>query len=160
MALVAGLLQGPDQEILAYLLVALWGLGIGWKFAVDRMLCAMILPKSESNYTEFIGFYIFSRYCLSWLPPLLFTLLNERTDVSLQGIMALLDVFFLLALLTYIFGVRVDRYAQAVVDAQPRATPANLTCTYDEGDDSRPDSAECDVQERNKSMLVMQSVST
>ena len=105
--LVAVILKGPDQAMGAYLLAILWGIGAGWKWTVDRMLYAMILPKNQN--AEFSGSYVFFRQCLTWLPPLVFTVMNEN-DVSLRFGMASVNIFFVLALLFLYFGVGIQRY--------------------------------------------------
>ena len=77
-ALVAGILEGPDQELLAYLFAIGWGIGIGWKWTCDRMLFAAILPPGQN--AEFSGAFVFFRQCLTWLPPLVFNIMNFRTS--------------------------------------------------------------------------------
>ena len=80
-ALVAGILEGPDQELAAYLFAIGWGIGIGWKGTCDRMLFAAILPPGQN--AEFSGAFVFFRQCLTWLPPLVFNIMNE-SDISLR----------------------------------------------------------------------------
>jgi MFS-type transporter involved in bile tolerance (Atg22 family) len=59
-SLVAGILKSPSQKTVAYFLAIGWGVGIGFKWTVDRMLYAMILPNKNQN-TEFSGVYVFFR---------------------------------------------------------------------------------------------------
>ena len=106
-SLVAAILRGPEQATGAYLLAIAWGIGTGWKWTVDRMLYAMLLPKNQN--AEFSGSYVFFRQCLTWLPPLIFTLMNEA-DISLRWGMASVNIFFILALATLYFGVGIKRY--------------------------------------------------
>jgi len=105
--LVAAILKSPDQAAGAYVLGALWGVGGGWKFTVDKMLYAMILP--ENRNAEFSGSYVFFRQCLAWLPPLVFTFMNEA-GVSLRWGMGSVNIFFVLAALFLYFGVGIKRY--------------------------------------------------
>lgn len=70
--LVAAFLKSPDQEIGAYLLAVGWGIGTGWKWTVDRMLYATLLPPHQNS--EFSGAFLFFRQCLTWLPPLIITM--------------------------------------------------------------------------------------
>ena len=111
--LVGVLLKGPDQKLGAYVLAAGLGIGVGWKFTCDRLLFGMILPSGQN--AEFSGTYVFFGMCLTWLPPLVFTFLNEA-DVSLRWGMASLNIFFALGLLVYYFGV--GNYASAVAVAR------------------------------------------
>lgn len=120
--LVAVLLKGPDQQVGAYLLAIGWGVGTGWKWTVDRMLYAMLLPPNQN--AEFSGAYIFFRQCLTWLPPLVFTILNEA-DVSLRWGMASLNIFFVLTAAILYFGVGVKRYSTMVQQVADSASEAN-----------------------------------
>jgi MFS-type transporter involved in bile tolerance (Atg22 family) len=115
-ALVSIFLKGPDQATGAYILAVPWGIGTGAKWTSDRMLFARIVPGGQN--TELSGCYGFSRQVLTWLPPLVFTLLNE-SDVSLRWALISLDIFFLLGFLSY--GC-VGSYAAAVAAAHA-ATP-------------------------------------
>ena len=134
--LVAVILKGPDQALGAYLLAILWGIAAGWKWTVDRMLYAMILPKNQN--AEFSGSYVFFRQCLTWLPPLVFTVLNEN-NVSLRYGMASVNIFFVLALIFLYFGVGIQRYNDFVsssaegnnnsnANAGEAPTETELTC--------------------------------
>lgn len=38
-AVAAGVLKHPGQEVQAYIIVFFWGIGTGWKWTSDRMLC-------------------------------------------------------------------------------------------------------------------------
>jgi MFS-type transporter involved in bile tolerance (Atg22 family) len=114
-AFVSIFLKGPDQSTGAYILAVPWGIGSGAKWTSDRMLFARIVPGGQN--AELSGGYVFFRQVLTWLPPLVFTLLNE-SDVSLRWAIASLDIFFLLGLAAY---WRVGSYAAAVAEAH--ATP-------------------------------------
>jgi len=122
--LIAVILKGPDQAMGAYLLAIVWGIGTGWKVTVDRMLYAMILPKNQN--AEFSGSYIFFRQCLTWLPPLIFTALNEN-DVSLRIGMGSVNIFFVLGLLFLYFGVGIKRYDDYIISTSNNATDVEMT---------------------------------
>lgn len=119
-ALVAIFLKGPDQATGAYILAIGWGLGTGWKWTCDRLLFARIVPGGQN--VELSGGYVFFRQVLTWLPPLVFTIMNEA-DISLRWAILSLDVFFILGLLAY---YRVGDYAEAVAGAR-----AGLTQEHD-----------------------------
>lgn len=97
-SLSAGLLSGPGQQTLAYILVFFWGLGIGWKWTTDRMLSASIIPKEQN--AEYMGIYLFFGAILTWAPPLIYTALNEA-GVSQQIGLASLNIFFVIGLFAY-----------------------------------------------------------
>lgn len=48
-----------------------------------------------------MGFFLFSGQCLTWIPPLVFTAINE-SGVSQRVGVAALDVFFILAIIFYL----------------------------------------------------------
>jgi UMF1 family MFS transporter len=97
-SLCAGLLSGPGQQTLAYILIFFWGLGIGWKWTTDRMLSAAIIPKEQN--AEYMGIYLFFGAILTWAPPLIYTALNEG-GVSQQIGLASLNIFFVIGLFAY-----------------------------------------------------------
>lgn len=68
-------LTGPGQHIEAYLFSFFWGIGTGWKWTNDRMLASVLIPPGQD--AELMGTYLFASQCLTWVPPLVFTLLNE-----------------------------------------------------------------------------------
>jgi MFS-type transporter involved in bile tolerance (Atg22 family) len=83
-------LNGPGQQVRAYCIVAFIGFCGGWKYNLDRLLGASIIPKGQD--TELMGFYLFSGQCLGWLPLLVFTILNG-TGLSPRINTALLIVY-------------------------------------------------------------------
>jgi MFS-type transporter involved in bile tolerance (Atg22 family) len=87
-----------SSKVRVYVLVAFWGIGNGWKWTCDRLASARLCPPSQSG--EFMGLYLFSTIVLTWLPPLVFTLLFEA-DISMQVGLATLDVWFVLSAASY-----------------------------------------------------------
>lgn len=98
-AMFAIFLVGPGQYIETYLISFFWGMGTGWKWTMDRLLAATIIPKGQD--AELMGFFLFSGQCLSWIPPLVYTGLNEA-GVSQRVGVASLDLFFALSVLCYL----------------------------------------------------------
>ena len=76
-----------------------WGLGTGQKWASDRMVLLLVLPPDQN--AELMGIYVFFRQVLSWLPPLVFTILNERGVEQRYGILTL-TIYFVLSFLACI----------------------------------------------------------
>ena len=144
--LAATILTDRDQATAAYLLAMAWGIGTGWKWAVDRLLYATILPQNQN--AEFSGAYTFFRQCLTWLPPLVFTLMNEH-DVSLRIGMGSINVFFVLALTFLYFGVGIQSYNDFVADTtanNTEVTNRTPTSTEDASSITPPDIKEAAVE--------------
>jgi len=69
-------LTGPERRNFAYLFAALWGMALGWMYPSQRVLFCTLIPKKQE--TELMGLFVFSGQILGWLPPLIFTVMNER----------------------------------------------------------------------------------
>jgi hypothetical protein len=166
-ALIAILLKGPGQEIEAYILAGGYGLGMGWKWTCDRMVLVLCLPNTEQN-AELSGVYVFSRQILSWLPPLVFTVLNEK-GVSLRIGIATLDIYLLAGLFAYwrllVSGPEVDTSDAATDDSPEQAENVQAESllvsgpevdTSDAATDDSPEQAENEVHasEPEKDALV------
>jgi len=106
-ALFAAFVTGPGQYWRTYFLAFFWGLGVGWKWTCDKLTASSIIPEGQD--TELMGVFLFAGQCLSWLPPLVYTALNEA-GVSQRIGVASLDVYLLIALLGYCF---MGKYATA-----------------------------------------------
>lgn len=85
-------LNGPGQQLETYLLAAGWGWGTGWKWTADRLVASTIIPLGQD--AELMGTYLFHGQVLTWLPPLLFTVLNEA-GVDSQIAVCSLGIWFL-----------------------------------------------------------------
>jgi UMF1 family MFS transporter len=107
-SLAALILTGPDCKIQTYIIVAGWGIGGGFKHTATRMLASAISPKSSE--AEMMGYYLFADQSLSWLPPLVFTAMNEFGLGQRIGILSL-NIYFLIALVAY---YKMGDYREAV----------------------------------------------
>jgi UMF1 family MFS transporter len=92
-ALFIGLIAGPDQMNWAYLFSVLYGVAYGWYYPSSNGFFVSLVP--EELVTELWGFNMFASVILSWVPPLIFTTLNETTGNLRLGIIGILA--FLLA---------------------------------------------------------------
>jgi len=98
------ILEGPGQQMETYLLAAVWGCGTGWKWTTDRLVASTIIPVGQD--AELMGTFLFAGQCLTWLPPLLYTGLNEsgvdpRLSICSLSIWFLLGIFALIAVGDY-----------------------------------------------------------
>jgi MFS-type transporter involved in bile tolerance (Atg22 family) len=73
----------------------MWGIGLGWLHPMHTILFLGLTP--DHARTEFMGIFIFSQQILAWLPPLVFTILNE-VGVPMTIGLASLNVFFAIGL--------------------------------------------------------------
>jgi len=118
-SLAAIILKGPGQQLETYIIVAGWGIGGGFKLTATRMLASTIIPEGQD--AELMGFYLFADQLLSWLPPLVYTALNEA-GISQRIGLATLNIYFLIALVAYFM---MGNY-RAAVETAGRSTAGDV----------------------------------
>jgi UMF1 family MFS transporter len=109
--LAAIVLTGPEHKHYVVIFGVLWGISMGWLHPMHTVLFLGLTP--DHARTEYMGIYIFCQLVLSWLPPLVFTVLNEL-GVSMSIGMASLNIFFVLGLISLQSIGRYDQLAMAV----------------------------------------------
>lgn len=107
-AAASQVLTGPDRKNLALVFGGLWGIGLGWLPPMHTTGFIALIPKNQE--AELMGMFLLCNQVLAWLPPLLFTVLNEAGYDMAYGL-ASLDIFFLMGL---ICRVCVGDYQRAV----------------------------------------------
>lgn len=86
----------PNHQARLFVLATIWGLLTGWKEPVDKtILCACVPYGIEA---EMMGLYVFASQILSWVPPLVFTLMNEN-GISMKYGLSSFGGYLLLAFL-------------------------------------------------------------
>lgn len=85
-------LKKPDQEGLAYCFAMIWGVGIGWIYPSEKTLYVTIIPRGQE--AELMGVYICACQILSWLPPLVFSVMTEA-GISMQVALFTLTIYFI-----------------------------------------------------------------
>lgn len=90
-------LSSPEDKPVAYWFGAGWGLAIGWFYPAENLYFALCMPKGRE--AELSGFYVYCTQILVWLPPLLFTTLNEAGIHQKWGL-STINIFFLLAIIS------------------------------------------------------------
>lgn len=90
-------LTGPEHKQYAIIFGTLWGVGLGWLHPMHTIMFLGLTP--DHARTEFMGIFIFSQQVFAWLPPLVFTILNELGFSMTIG-MASLNSFFVLGLIS------------------------------------------------------------
>jgi len=90
-AVAAVVLSSAQMKLYCYLFGVFWGISLGWFYPTEDLMLSMICPVGQE--AELSGFFVFSSNILVWLPPLIFTAMNE-SGISMQwGLMSLV-IFF------------------------------------------------------------------
>lgn len=111
-ALMAGLIAGPDQLGLFYLLSAGIGIVLGWLVPTERVLFCTLAPVGHE--AEMMGLILCVHSMAAWVPPLLFSIMNEA-GFSLRWALASQDVLYAFALVA---SLGVGDYETALAQAR------------------------------------------
>jgi len=74
-------------------LAFIWGVAVGWKWTTDRFLASTLIPDGQD--AELMGVFLFAGQVLTWIPPLVFTAMNEAGVNQSIGIGSFSIYFFL-----------------------------------------------------------------
>jgi MFS-type transporter involved in bile tolerance (Atg22 family) len=107
------ILKGPGKQNETYILALIWGLGTGWKRTTDRLLASILIPKGQD--AELMGVFLFCGQSLTWLPPLIFTAVNEA-GVSQRVGVGMLSIYFFIGLVSLSM---IRNYREATVHRIP-----------------------------------------
>jgi MFS transporter, UMF1 family len=95
-------LHGQGQQLSVYCFAAVWGLSMGWVYPTEKVLYCTIIPKGQE--AELMGVYICACQILSWLPPLVFTIMNEAGISMRVGLLTLNAYFFASFVILFFVG--------------------------------------------------------
>ena len=98
-ALFIGIVSGPQHVNITYVFSVLYGIAFGWYYPISNGLFVSLVPPER--VTELWGFNMFAAVVLSWVPPLIFTSLNESTGnlrLGLLGMIVFLVIGFFIAM--------------------------------------------------------------
>ncbi|KAL7528481.1 hypothetical protein ACHAXR_002468 [Thalassiosira sp. AJA248-18] len=110
--LAAITLTGPDSKNVMYFFSAIWGVCLSWLHPTHASLYCTIIPRGQES--TLMGIYIFSGSVLAWLPPLLFSFLNE-IGASMSIGLASLNLFFAGG---FILLLMIGNYDEAIAVSQ------------------------------------------
>jgi len=116
-----------------------WGACGGWKYTVERFITITIIPEGQD--AELMGMYLFAGQILSWLPPLVFTVMNEA-GVSIRISMISLLLFWLVAIICLQCMRCCDNAVSATQESQPAAVTELESEEQDTSDKSEKFEAE------------------
>lgn len=95
--LAAHFLRGPEDKQLTWVFGGMWGMSLAWLPPQHTAAFVPIIPRHNHQETELMGIYLLAGQILSWLPPTLFTILNEMGVPMSYGLVSL-NIFFLLGI--------------------------------------------------------------
>ena len=98
--LAALILKDPNHINSVYIFCSIWGACIGWLHPTHSALYCTIIPRGSES--EMMGLYLFSGSLLSFLPPFIFTCLNE-IGMSMDIGLASLNLFFAGGFIFFLF---------------------------------------------------------
>ena len=78
-ASISFLVYQPGHEPRLFGLAIGLGFTIGWKEPTDKTIWCRLVPPTKS--AEMMGLYLFFSQILTWLPPLVFTFVNEIASI-------------------------------------------------------------------------------
>jgi len=119
----------PGQLVKTYAILFSIGISGGWKNNMDRLVSASIIPKGQDG--EMMGFFLFAGQCLSWLPLIVFTAMNEK-GISIKISIITLDTYLVIALIAYVL---IGKYPTARKQVR-RETVYGKNCDGDDDDDN------------------------
>ncbi len=97
----------PGQKQYVYLVGASWGFLLGWYYPTEVLIYSSLMPSGQE--AELAGFALFCSQILGWLPPLMFTVLNEKPNVHISWGGIQLNIYFFISLCCYWFIPQWDK---------------------------------------------------
>eukprot|EP00980_Cylindrotheca_fusiformis_P004692 scaffold993_cov110-Cylindrotheca_fusiformis.AAC.2 len=129
--LAAAFLTNKGQQTTAYVFAAFWGISLGWTFPTEKTLYVTIIPRGQE--AELMGTYICASQMLSWLPPLVFTLLNEAGFSMRIGVCSLAGFMLVSLLILFLVGDYSEAVAHArTVDEERKQLAHGISTSKDE----------------------------
>ena len=82
-----------NSKIITYIMAVFWGIALGWFYPTENGFFATLVPDSQA--TEMAGMYNFCTLIISWIPPFVFTAMNEGGVHMKFGLLHLVAYFSL-----------------------------------------------------------------
>lgn len=119
-ASACAVLTGPERRNLIYIFAVLWGIAFGWMYPSQRVLFCTLIPKKQE--TELMGLFVFCGNIIAWLPPLIFTAMNERGVDMRWGLS--LNAYF--SALAFLCTLPMGQYKMAIAQVVERGESHEL----------------------------------
>lgn len=117
-AVSAAYLDGPSKFSAVFGFAISWGFFMGWTYPTQRVLFVTLIPKGQE--TEMMGLFSFVGQILGWLPPLIFTIMNEK-KVNMRWGFGLISVFCFFAIIcTLPMGNYQNAVSQVALDSEEK----------------------------------------
>eukprot|EP00580_Thalassiosira_gravida_P006576 CAMPEP_0201633962 /NCGR_PEP_ID=MMETSP0493-20130528/7077_1 /ASSEMBLY_ACC=CAM_ASM_000838 /TAXON_ID=420259 /ORGANISM="Thalassiosira gravida, Strain GMp14c1" /LENGTH=531 /DNA_ID=CAMNT_0048105745 /DNA_START=119 /DNA_END=1714 /DNA_ORIENTATION=+ len=137
---VAGsfILTGPERQTICYVFGVSWGVLLGWFYPLENVIFTMSVPRGQE--AELSGFYTYCRSILTWLPPLVFTVMNESGLHMKWGMLSLV-IFLVIGLVLLqlmapwedvLEAAKVNRLKE-VVFTKPKPSPNSASNDLQQG---------------------------
>lgn len=104
-------LRGPAYKNYMYIIGVLWGILFGWIDVMHDAIIMSIIPRNQES--EMMGLYLFCQNIFAWMPPLLFTILNELGARMTIG-MASLNLFFTIGIFCVLMMGEFEKVIESV----------------------------------------------
>lgn len=140
------ILTEPSRKHLCYVWSALWGMGFGWNEPTKNLIFSLCLPQGQE--AELTGYFVYFSQILVWLPPLIFTAMNEAGKPMQHGLMSLVTFFFV----AFILLMLMDPW-ESVVGAAAAANKMNQEIMEEEEDDDGDYGEEKKIDEINLELI-------
>lgn len=119
------ILTGPEMQTVCYIFGCMWGGLLGWFYPLENVIFTMSVPEGQE--AELSGFFTYCRAILTWLPPLVFTAMNESGIEMKYGLLSLVGFLligcFLLQLMApwedVLEAAKVNKMAKVAPDESP-----------------------------------------
>jgi hypothetical protein len=89
-------LRGPQDVVLCYIFGGCWGMCLGWLQPQNTSSYVPVIPRNQE--AEMMGLYLLACQMFSWLPPTVFTVMNELHLPMYYGL-GTLSIYFLISFL-------------------------------------------------------------
>ena len=110
-SLAAAVLRNPGQTRTAYVFAVFWGLCLGWIHPTEKALYCTIIPRGQE--AELMGTFICAGQVLSWMPSLVFSIMNEAGISMRIGLFSLTFYFMASFCILFLVGDYEDAVAHA-----------------------------------------------
>jgi len=91
-------MTSPEQKKLPYIYGSIWGVLLGWFYPTETVMFSIVQPIGQES--ELTGIFMYSTQILSWMPPLIFSVMNE-SDIHMKWGGMFLNVYFFIGLVLF-----------------------------------------------------------